>query len=108
MLAREVTEELTKVRVDFLTHTLFSNEALMIDASNVTEFLEDELGIETSEIATDTPLFSGGIVDSFALVNLMMFLENQGGFRINPVDVNLDNLDSIDRIVAFSERCLAA
>ena len=80
----------------------------MIDAARVSEFLEDELGIDTSEISNETALFSAGIVDSFALVNLMMFLETEGGFRINPVDVNLDNLDSIDRIVAFSDRCLAA
>lgn len=80
----------------------------MIDAAAVIAFLEDELGIETDEIENDTALFSAGIVDSFALVNMMMFLETQGGFRINPVDVNLDNLDSVNRIVAFSERCLAA
>ena len=80
----------------------------MINAARVAEFLEDELGIDTSEISNDTALFSAGIVDSFALVNLMMFLEAEGGFRINPVDVNLDNLDSIDRIVSFSDRCRAA
>lgn len=79
----------------------------MIDASLVSTFLEDDLGADLSEIENDTPLFSGGIIDSFALVNLMMFLETEGGFRINPADVNLDNLDTIDRIVAFAQRCQA-
>jgi len=79
----------------------------MIDAALVSAFLEDDLGADLSEIENDTPLFSDGIIDSFALVNLMMFLETEGGFRINPADVNLDNLDNIDRIVAFAQRCQA-
>lgn len=79
----------------------------MIDAALVSTFLEDDLGADLSEIENDTALFSGGIIDSFALVNLMMFLETEGGFRINPADVNLDNLDTIDRIVAFAARCQA-
>ncbi|MCB1333190.1 MAG: acyl carrier protein [Roseivivax sp.] len=78
----------------------------MIDAGNLMRFLEDDLGIEVSEITTSTPLFSHGILDSFSLVNLMMFLENEGGFRIKSIDVNLENLDTIDRILAYSERSM--
>lgn len=79
----------------------------MISSETIYGFLEDDLGIDTADIEPDTLLFSSGIIDSFALVTLMMFLETQGGFRINPSDVNLDNLDSIDRILGFAERCAA-
>jgi acyl carrier protein len=77
----------------------------VIDSTKVNTFLEEELGADLSEVGDDSPLFSAGIVDSFGLVNLMMFLEGEGGFRINPVDVNLDNLDTVNRIVEFANRC---
>jgi acyl carrier protein len=76
----------------------------MIERQTLVDFLETELGVEMDGIENDTPLFSSGIVDSFALVTLMMHLEREGGFRINPADVTLDNLDSIDRILAYCNR----
>lgn len=76
----------------------------MIDAPKILGFLEEDLGVDVSTVVTDTPLFSSGILDSFSLVNLMMFLENEGSFRIKSMDVNLENLDSIDRIIAFVNR----
>lgn len=79
----------------------------MIDRQNLIDFLEDDLGVDLDGVADDEPLFSSGIVDSFALVTLMMHLEKQGGFRINPADVTLDNLDSIERILAYCQRISA-
>lgn len=76
----------------------------MFDSHTITEFLQEELGVDLSDIGGSDPLFSSGIVDSFALVTLMMFLEQQGGFRINPSDVTLDNFDTIERILAFTNR----
>lgn len=76
----------------------------MIDEKSLRTFLEDELGADLAEVDNDTLLFSSGIIDSFALVNMMMFLETEGGFRISPTEVNLENLDSIDRILAFSNK----
>src|SRR5690349_18517094 len=80
----------------------------MISEAKLLEFLGDDLGIDTSDITPDAPLFSTGVVDSFALVSLMTYIEAQGGFRLSPVDVNLDNFDSIGRIVAFCGRMTAA
>ena len=67
-------------------------------------FLSDDLAIETSDIAADTLLFSTGIIDSFALVTLMTYIETEGGVRIAPADVNLANFDSISRILTYVER----
>ena len=71
---------------------------------DIYELLSDELGVETDDIEPDTLLFSSGIVDSFALVTMMMFVEERAGIRISPTDVNLDNFDSINRILAFAQR----
>jgi acyl carrier protein len=76
----------------------------MISESKLRVFLAEDLGLDTNGITSKSALFSTGVIDSFALVSLMTYLEAEGGFRLSPVDVNLDNLDSIDRIVAFCQR----
>lgn len=65
------------------------------------DFMDTELGIDVSEITESTPLFSSGIVDSFSLVSMLTHLEKVCNIRINPSEVNLDNMDSIERIRAF-------
>ena len=79
----------------------------MITQEVILGFFEEELGLDTQDIEADTLLFSEGIVDSFALVSLMLFLEGQANFQINPRDVNLDNFDSISRMLAYIERATA-
>lgn len=74
-----------------------------LDRDNLRGFLVSELGIDTEAVEDSTPLFSSNLVDSFSLVELIMFVEKEAGFRMNPGDVTLDNLDSIEKIVAFVE-----
>ena len=76
----------------------------MLDEANLREIMEDELGIELEDVKNDSLLFSTGIVDSFALVTLMMHIENSTGIRVNPGDVTLENFDSIERILSFVTR----
>ncbi|MCB1749631.1 MAG: acyl carrier protein [Gammaproteobacteria bacterium] len=81
---------------------------MAMNADTLLTFLADDLDVDTADIAPDTLLFSTGIVDSFALVSLMTFLESECGMRISPEDVNLDNFDSIERILAYVERAAGA
>jgi acyl carrier protein len=67
-------------------------------------YLREKLKIDTSKIEDDSALFSSGLTDSFSMVDLILFLEKTGGFKMNPLDVNLDNLDSVERILAFVGR----
>mgnify|MGYP001394939049 CR=1 FL=1 len=76
----------------------------MLTGETLLEFLEVDLGVDVQDVDADTPLFSSQLVDSFALVNLMMFLEREAGIRIAPADVNLDNMDTIGRMLAYVER----
>ena len=76
---------------------------MAIDLATLLDFLEQETGLDPADIEHNTPLFSTGMVDSFALVTLMIHLETLGNFRINPADVTLDNLDTIGRILAYVE-----
>ena len=73
----------------------------VIAENEIKEFLEEELAVDVDNLDADSPLFSSGIVDSFALVALMTFLEDEGDIRVSPSEVNLDNMDSISRILNY-------
>jgi acyl carrier protein len=67
------------------------------------EYLVDQHEVEPDDLDDDTPIFSSGILDSFSLVDLILFIEEAGGLTMDPEDVNLDNLDSISAILTFVE-----
>ncbi|MCG3181129.1 MAG: hypothetical protein BIFFINMI_03503 [Phycisphaerae bacterium] len=73
-----------------------------IDSNSLRAYLRDVLRADMARLPDDdAPLISSGVIDSFALVDLVAFLERSGGFRIRPGEVRLDNLDSVARILAF-------
>ncbi len=77
---------------------------MALTADNLLEYLRDELGVETNDVEVATPLFSSGVIDSFALVQLITYLEEHCNVRFDAADVSLENLDSIERILALVER----
>jgi len=79
---------------------------MTLSYADLSRFIEDELAVE-SELAEDTLLFSSGLIDSFSLVSLMSYIEDEGGVRIAPGDVKLENFDSIGRILAYLDRVTA-
>lgn len=74
----------------------------------IREFLRDSGGVDVSEVSNDSPLFSTGIIDSFTLVSLMALIETHAGFQVDPMDVTLENFDTIDRMQAYVDRRLEA
>ena len=79
---------------------------MTLTCADLAQFIEDELAVD-AELGEDTLLFSSGLIDSFSLVSLMSFIEEEGGVRISPTDVKLENFDSIGRILAYLERATA-
>lgn len=73
-------------------------------AAAIRSYIIDEFGVDANSLQNDTSLFSSGLLDSFSMVDLLSFVEKLTARKFRVVDVNLDNLDSIDRIVAFIER----
>lgn len=59
----------------------------------VREYVEDD-----SEVTFDTPLISGGIVDSFSMVSLKRFLENKYKISIPDDKATPEAFDSVNKI----------
>jgi acyl carrier protein len=60
----------------------------------VKEYVEDD-----TEVTFDTPLISGGIVDSFSMVSLKRFLENKYKISIPDDKATPEAFDSVNKIV---------
>ena len=81
---------------------------MVLDHENLRRYLHEKQGLEPEDFEDDTLLFSSGLIDSFSMVDLIIFIEDTGSLRVHPADVTLDNFDSIERILAFVEaRCAA-
>jgi acyl carrier protein len=64
------------------------------------EYLEEG----SDPITYDTPLISGGIVDSFSMVSLKRFLENRYKISIPDGDATPEAFDSVNKIVVLVKR----
>jgi len=60
------------------------------------EYLEED---DDREISFDTPLISGGIVDSFSMVSLKRFLETKYAIQIPDAKATPEAFDSVDNII---------
>ena len=53
-------------------------------------------GEDPAELTDDTPLISGGILDSIATLQLVMFIEENFRVSFEPHEVDKENLDSLN------------
>ena len=53
------------------------------------------------QITPDEPLISGGLIDSFHLVDLALFVEEEFGVRIEDFELNVDTFDTLAQLVAL-------
>ena len=69
------------------------------------ELINGEITLDPStpvEGATD--LLLTGLVDSMGVVEIVGWMEERLGVEIDPVDVVLENFQTVDRMAAFAER----
>ncbi len=72
-----------------------------MNSDSLKQYLAERMGLDMASLEDETPLFSSNLLDSFSMVDLIMFIEKESGVSLNPTDVSLDNLDSIERILRF-------
>ncbi len=65
----------------------------VIKAYVIKEYVEDD-----TDVTYDTPLISGGIVDSFSMVSLKRFLENKYQISIPDDKATPEAFDSVNKI----------
>jgi acyl carrier protein len=62
---------------------------------------EEYLEADSDPITFETPLISGGIVDSFSMVSLKRFLENRYNIQIPDDKATPEAFDSVNRIAVL-------
>lgn len=69
---------------------------------DVIDFLRNVLNIE-EPIDGDTALFSTGLLDSVAMLNVIGFVEERAKIEVSAGDVTLENFDTPQRIADYVE-----
>ncbi len=78
-------DDLTKVILDYVKR----------------EYIEEG---DDREVGVDTPLISGGIVDSFSMVSLKRFVEKKYDIQIPDAEATPAAFDSVRKIAELVER----
>jgi len=75
----------------------------------IIEFIRDEyVEDESMEITDDTPLISGGLVDSFSMVSLKMYLEEEYRIQMSDDEATTEAFDTVKAILELLRRKLGA
>ena len=53
------------------------------------------------QISADAPLISSGLIDSFSLVDLALFVEDTFGVRIEDTELNAESFDTLQQLAAL-------
>ena len=67
-------------------------------------YVIEEYGGEEDEITVDTPLISGGLVDSFSMVSLKRFLEVRYKISIPDEDASPEAFNTVNKIADLVRR----
>jgi acyl carrier protein len=70
--------------------------------SNLSEYIAIEiLKQPKKEIAADEALISNGLIDSFSLVDLALYVEDNYSVHIDDTELNADTFDTLDQLVSL-------
>lgn len=77
--------------------------------ARVTRFVQENFIMSRAEsLRGDDSLIAQHVIDSTGVIELVCFLEEQFGIRIEDDEMHPENLDSLDGIERFVQRKLAA
>ncbi len=62
--------------------------------------LSSEFGLMADSLDADQPIFSSGLLDSLSSLRLVMSVEQNFGVRVSPLDISLDDVNTINCITA--------
>jgi acyl carrier protein len=68
------------------------------------EFITTELMRDPEyPLQDDEPLISGGLIDSFSLVELQLFIDKEFDIHIEDTELTTDTVDAVNDLVALIE-----
>jgi acyl carrier protein len=65
------------------------------------------IGLSDQSIEADESLVQRGVVDSTGVLELVEFLQDRYGIRVEDEEITTDNLDTLNSITAYVQRKLA-
>ena len=77
---------------------------MLISRDQILQYLDKNFGLDIQKIDDTTELFSTGLLDSFSVADLLMFLEENGNFTVEPHEVVVENIDSVSKILDYAKR----
>ena len=70
------------------------------DPKKISDYLAAQILKQPGKtIGNDEALISSGLIDSFSLVDLSLFIEETFGVRIEDTELNVDTFDTLDELV---------
>ena len=70
----------------------------------ILKYVIEEYATEDDSVTFDTPLISGGLVDSFSMVSLKRFLEMKYKIAIPDDDASPEAFDNVNKIAELVKR----
>jgi acyl carrier protein len=72
--------------------------------SNLEKFIATQILKQPNRnIGADEPLLSSGLIDSFNLMDLALYVEDTFGVRIEDTELNPDTFDNLNQLSALVE-----
>ncbi|MCB1186590.1 acyl carrier protein [bacterium] len=72
----------------------------------IIQFIYDEYVDDGTEVDDNTPLISSGLVDSFSMVSLKMYLEQEFEIEIDDDEASTEEFETVSRIQSLVNRKL--
>jgi acyl carrier protein len=92
-------------RTGFGSRQLFEFEERKVEPveQSIKEHILSEYlrGEDPDELTETTPLITAGILDSMAVLKLVLFLEGKFSISVNPQETTVEHLDTIEKIARF-------
>jgi acyl carrier protein len=73
----------------------------MLEVEKLRNWVANRSGLLADQVSDQCPIFSSGLLDSFDLIELVVFVEQATGRRIKPMDIDIRHFDTLQRIHAF-------
>ena len=75
---------------------------MALDRTELLQYLSERFAVSVDGLGDEEPLFSSGLLDSFNVTELVLYIEERSGRFVDPDDLSFENLDSVARILRFA------